>query len=91
MKIWFMFDNHTFAPPITTFERETMINSAIAMFAQDGCGSLFVKDIYGGGLENLTLNGHMLDNGRYGILREEIERWVDAVLTELSFQKAMVA
>jgi hypothetical protein len=85
--IWFMFDNHSFAK-IRTTERGQMIARAVELFKEDGCGSLFVRDECGAELKNLTVNGRELGNGLYGVPRDEIEQWADAVQTELSFANA---
>lgn len=88
--IWFMFDNHTFAKVING-DRASLIRQGANLFSKDGCGSLFVKDEWGGSMEKLTLHGRMLTKGRYGVTDAALEQWADDVLSEISFRKTMAA
>jgi len=87
--ISFMFDNHTFER-VTGKDRDTLIKQATGLFRSDGCGSLFVRDQWGGHMNALTLHGHRMKDDRYGVRPDEIEAWADKVMAELSFQTLMV-
>ena len=89
LSIWFMYDNHTFAK-IKSRDSGLVVEAA-RLFAEDGCGSLFVRDEFDATLHGLTLQGHRLANGRFGVTRAELDAWADAVMAEISFRKAMIA
>lgn len=89
IKAWFMFDNHTFADiPLTT--PSEVIDRVIALFQEDGCGSVGLH-INGGTSDKHWLHGHMLPHGRYGVKPSEIAEWVEKVFEEVSFQSMMSA
>jgi hypothetical protein len=83
MDIWFMYSNHTFARANTFQARQ--------FFDEDGCGGLFVHDELGVRINSLTLQGHKLAGGKYGVTDDDINSWVDAIAAEISFRKAMIA
>ena len=56
MNLAFMFDNHTFRR-INALERETRKREILALFDEDGCGSVFARGADGHALEP-ALNGH---------------------------------
>lgn len=89
LKIWFMFDNHTFGK-VTGKDRDTLIEQARDFFRQDGCGSLFVRDESDATVRALDLHGRPLNNGKYGVLFSEIEEWADKIEAERSFRTLMV-
>ena len=89
LKIWFMYDNHTFAK-VTDRSRGGLIQAAKELFGEDGCGALFVRDEHDCELYALTLNGHRQSDGRYGVLDREVEEWADKILVEESFRQVMV-
>lgn len=84
LKIWFMFDNCTFARVHLT-SKDDMVRQAVELFKEDGCGGLYVRDNFEGLLKSLCLHGRRLPNKRYGMPRVEIEAWADKVLAEQSF------
>lgn len=89
MKIWFMFDNHRFAP-VEVAGRKQMIARIVSLFNEDGCGSIFVKD--GDATVNaLCLHGHRISNNEWGVPASEIEAWADRFITEQSFHRLMMA
>ncbi len=88
MKAWFMFDRHTFRP-IDLSDRAGIIEQVIEAFAEDGCGSLFVRDDDDTEIKALCLEGRRLGNGQWGVPRQDISDWADAVLAEKSFRLLM--
>lgn len=88
LNVWFMFDNHTFERVKET-TREGLTDRARKLFAEDGCGFLFVRDGQDASINPLTLHGHQLGNGQWGATVDEIETWADAVVSEISFRTIM--
>lgn len=87
LRIWFMFDNHTFAKIAPTLDAAALVQSAEKLFAKDGCGMLFVRDALGGDLKSLTLHGRQLGNRSWGVTKSDLANWAAAVLVEESFQR----
>ena len=78
MKIWFMFDNHTFARVgDSTTGREAMESRARELFAKDGCGSLFARDERDRHAANV--NGTRQPDGRYGVTDAALAEFFDRV------------
>lgn len=90
LKIWFMYDNHGFAR-VEPRDKLGLIRRAKELFAEDGCGSLFVRDEHDAELRSLTVNGHRLGNGQYGVTVDEIVQWADDVVAEEAFRHRMNA
>lgn len=89
MRIWFMYDCHAFAQ-LKDLSRDVLAARARELFAEDGCGTLFVRDEYGGDLGSLTLHGRRQADGKYGISDNELHKWLDEVDAERSFRTLMV-
>lgn len=89
LKIWFMYDNHAFAT-VEPRDRAGLIKRATALFKEDGCGCLFVRD-EGAEMQKLNLNGHQMGDGKYGVTAGEIAQWADDVMAEESFRHRMHA
>jgi hypothetical protein len=90
VKAWFMYDNHCFAS-VELGKREAIIKRVTALFAEDGCGSLFARDDADATLHSLTLHGQRMGNGKWGVSAEAIEEWADSVLAEKKFRTYMDA
>lgn len=90
MKIWYMFDNHTFAQ-IKETDRAGILAHAERLLNEDSCGSFFVRDECDATLSNLTLHTQRLnkDSYKYGISTARLKKWVDEVLAERSFRMLM--
>lgn len=89
MNIWFMYDNHTFAkvPDITTAPRELVEAHLRALFIEDGCGTVFVRD--GRNKEIAHLHGHPLGEigkSPWGVYPVEIESFLDKVEEHLNWE-----
>jgi hypothetical protein len=54
-KIWFMFDNHTFAKLSNDPDKAAL--EAAKLFGEDNYGSIFVRDISDRSIDALTLHG----------------------------------
>lgn len=67
MRIWFMFDNHTFADAPTQ-------EKARELFARDGCGSLFARDSRGNTLRP-ALHGRRREDGTYGVSDDDLAQF----------------
>ncbi len=90
LKLWFMFDDHTFSR-IALCDREYIINRVSALFrAGDGGGTLFVRDSSDCEIPSLTKGGRKMEDG-WGLPQQEIESWVDDVLAEAAFRRAIMA
>ena len=79
MKIWFMFDNHTFAE-IKERESESLAARASELFCRDGCGSLFARDDDGRPIDHLTLHGKRFPDGEYGQTAQALRQWAVSVV-----------
>ena len=91
MKIWFMFDNFTFAR-IDPVDYESVVKQARELFAEDGCGSLFVRDELDGTIEKLTRMGRSLGAVKgWGLPVREIEEWAQELFKEIEFERLMTA
>lgn len=88
MKIWFMYDNHTFAK-VTDLSPDALFKRAKELFEEDGCGGLYVHDESGTTIQALTFHGRMLHHGRYGAYDDDLERWVAKIQEERSFRSLM--
>ncbi len=84
LKVWFMFDNHTFAR-IEPLDRESLVKQATELFAEDRYGMLAVRD-RDAPLGSLYLHG----NGKPAD-PTELGKWADAVVREIEFARLMVA
>lgn len=85
MKVWFMFDGHTFSKVGEGDEsREQMYTKARELFALDGCGSLFARD----GRNNVisTLHGKRLPEGKWGVADWELVAFFDVVDEHLNWE-----
>jgi hypothetical protein len=89
LKVWFMYDNHTFAR-VEEITREELIARGKSLFDEDGCGSMFVRDAAEAQIDSLTLHGHMLRPRKWGVTKAELAKWADAVVAERSFRTLMV-
>jgi hypothetical protein len=74
MKIWFMYENHTFAK-VTDMSPAALVACAKQLFKEDGCGCLFVHDETGTTISSLTFHGKRLHHGKYGAYDDDLERW----------------
>lgn len=88
MKLWFMFDNHTFEK-ITGQDREAILEQAIDLFRVNGSGSLFVRDENDVTVNALTVHGRRMESGKYGVRASDLEKWADEIMAERSFRTLM--
>ena len=73
MKIWFGYDCHAFASVGSSdITRQKFLDRARVLFAEDGCGALFVRDSRDRTEPHLYLDGRQLPNGSYGVTDEEL-------------------
>ncbi len=86
MKVYFMYDNHTFSPVGgSQTPRQTMQQNLTALFQEDGCGVAFARNSQGSGIGK-PLHGRRLDSGRYGATTQSIDEFLDAVEEELNWE-----
>lgn len=79
MKIWFMFDNHTFCE-IKERDVESLAERASELFLKDGCGSLFARDDDGRSIDHLMLHGERFPDGKYGQTDKALRQWALSVV-----------
>lgn len=82
LRIYFMYDCHIFAAVTerTGNNRSDVVALLERLFAEDGCGTAFAR----WGERNYVgppLHGSMLSTGRYGVTRDDIEKFVDVALS----------
>lgn len=82
LKVWCMFDNHTFAP-VTFSDRPSLIKAAGKLIALKRGASFFVRDEYDATINSLHWHSRDTEVGMF--------KWADAVMVEHSFRKLMVA
>jgi len=87
VKIYFMYDNHTFARFGNWITKDDLYKRARKLFKEDGCGTLFARDMRDGDLRSLDLHGHQLSNSSWGVTELELRAWTDKVLEEDSFAR----
>lgn len=76
LKVHFMYDCHLFASNIDTSTDATLALRIRELFDEDGCGSIFVRDKFDRGVENLTLHGKQLPSGKWGVTDKQIKEWI---------------
>ena len=83
LKIYCMFDNHTFASVDMGGKRDDMLRQIGRLMCKNGGASFFVRDRYDATISALDWHSHDDPAGSGD--------WIDRVLTEESFQKIMAA
>ncbi len=79
MTIWFMYDNHTFARVGDyTSSRAALEAKARALFAEDGCGSLFARNTKED-WDVVSLVSARQPDGRYGVSDAALTLFFDRV------------
>lgn len=76
--VWFMYDNHSTAK-VDMSDKLKAFTQLRALFNDDACGMLFVRVMPGEGLMHaFTLMADWRKHGKYIVLDEEIDKWLDA-------------
>jgi hypothetical protein len=89
MKVWFMYDNHTFSkvPGIETAPRELVEAHIRALFLENGRGTLFARNARDETVAHL--HGHPfgeIGKSPWGVYPVEIESFLDKVEEHMNWE-----
>lgn len=84
LKCWFMYDCHLFDKIDLTQDDDLVLASVESLFEQDGCGTVFVRDVKDVTIKEFSLHGRPLEktgpySHRYGVTHEEVCAWLEKV------------
>lgn len=85
VKVWFMFDNHTFER-VDSSDHASIVRDAYRLLTEDSYGMLVVRDSQDATMQGLYFHG----DGKEPDMAK-IDAWASRVMAEIEFDRLMAA